>query len=347
MSSDNINKHLSSFYHRKPIITDYDELLTGIKNSSRSHIAKAITLTENDQLQYDEKVISFLSRLPVQYNSLRIAVSGPPGAGKSTFIEQLGLLLIEGGHKVAVLAIDPSSHIHKGSILGDKTRMNELSNAENAFIRPSPGVNEKGGIRKSTFDAIRICEAAGYDVIIIETIGVGQAEFDVVHITDFFILLLAPAAGDSLQGIKKGIVEVADMIVINKCDGNLETAANEAINDYKEAIHYSYSPKTPGIEKKVFGVSSITPSGFEPIIQIIDNLFTDKAFFSAKIQNRNNQLRTWFVNQSKELILYILLGNEEVKNILNRFQSEIKDENVNIYTTMEKLTHYLKDHLKF
>lgn len=170
-------------------------------------------------------------------NTIRIGITGPPGVGKSTFIEAFGKYVTQLGHKIAVLAIDPTSVISGGSILGDRTRMLELSVNEKAFIRPSPSSASLGGIRPETTSAISIVESAGYDVVVVETVGVGQNEVSVADIVDVFILLLAPANGDELQGIKKGIVEMADLVVINKCDGDLEAAARRTLTDYESAVH--------------------------------------------------------------------------------------------------------------
>ena len=176
--------------------------------------------------------------MPDTGNSIRIGISGIPGVGKSTFIEALGLLLIEQGHKVCVLAVDPSSPRTGGSILGDKTRMEELSRNQSAFIRPSPSSGTLGGVARRTRESVLVCEAAGFDVVLVETVGVGQSETAVADLVDMFILLIVPGGGDELQGIKKGIVELADLIVVNKADGDLMPAAERARRDYGAALHF-------------------------------------------------------------------------------------------------------------
>lgn len=212
--------------------------LEGLRKGNRRELARAITRVESTLEAHRQQAQGMLEQLlPYTGNSIRIGISGVPGVGKSTFIEAFGLYLIEQGKRVAVLAVDPSSPIHGGSILGDKTRMEELSRSEQAFIRPSPSAGALGGVAQKTRESILLCEAAGYDVILVETVGVGQSEFEVAGMVDFFLVLMIPNAGDELQGIKKGIMEMVDGLVINKADGESLNLAKMSKRHYQNAFH--------------------------------------------------------------------------------------------------------------
>lgn len=218
-------------------MTDVSDLKERLLKGERRALARAITLAESRRADHREKARALMSSLwPGPGSALRLGLTGTPGVGKSTFIEAFGLKLIEKGHRVAVLAVDPSSARNGGSILGDKTRMEQLSRSREAFIRPSPSNAAHGGVARRTREAILLCEAAGYDVVIVETVGVGQSETMVADMTDLFLLLLAPAGGDELQGVKRGIMEIADLIVVNKADGEMAGAAKRTAADYAGAL---------------------------------------------------------------------------------------------------------------
>jgi LAO/AO transport system kinase len=296
---------------KRPV--DFKTLLAGVNSGELLSISRAITLVENKNLSNTKEVLEFLSALKKTKRSLRLAISGPPGVGKSTFIETLGLHLINMGKKIAVLAIDPSSEINRGSILGDKTRMPKLSRQENAFIRPSSNALENGGVRSSTYDAIKICEAAGFDIIIVETVGVGQSELDATKITDLLILLLAPAGGDELQGIKKGIVELADMILINKADSGLEKLAEKAKKDYQSALHF-YSPKKDLFEQLyIQTISSLKDSGIAEVAGKLIELIKDKEVYQKILSNRLLQDGVWFNKKAEQLLLMMILNDPKFK----------------------------------
>ena len=228
---------------------------------NRRALAQAITLSESTREDHRLQAEDLVEQiLPHAGKAVRIGISGVPGVGKSTFIEAFGLHLIALGHRVAVLAVDPSSRRTGGSILGDKTRMTELSRAQEAFIRPSPSRGTLGGVARRTREAILLCEAAGYDVIIVETVGVGQSETTVADMVDVFCLLLLPSGGDELQGIKKGIVEIAELIVVNKVDGDLKDAAMRAVADYRSALRL-LRPVTPWWTTEVIPASSLQGDG--------------------------------------------------------------------------------------
>ena len=218
-------------------MSDVTALSTAIQNGDRRALARAITLVESTRADHRADALAVLAAVEgPQRPALRLGLSGTPGVGKSTFIETLGLMLIERGLRVAVLAVDPSSARSGGSILGDKTRMEQLSRAPEAFIRPSPSQRTLGGVGRRTREAAALCEAAGYDVILIETVGVGQSETMVAEMTDVFALLLAPAGGDELQGVKRGIMEIADLVIVNKADGDLKATATRTAADYAGAL---------------------------------------------------------------------------------------------------------------
>lgn len=236
-----------------------------VLNGDRRALARAITLIESRRPDHQEQAEKLLERLlPATGRSIRLGISGTPGAGKSTFVEALGAHVIGAGHRIAVLAVDPSSRRSGGSILGDKTRMQRLAQAPEAFIRPSPAGTTLGGVARRTREAALACEAAGFDVILIETVGVGQSESAVADMVDCFLLLLAPGAGDELQGIKRGVVEFADLIVINKADGELAAAAERARADYQAALQL-LQPTTPGWSAEVLTCSALEGRGIEEV----------------------------------------------------------------------------------
>ncbi|MEM1399644.1 MAG: methylmalonyl Co-A mutase-associated GTPase MeaB [Pseudomonadota bacterium] len=245
--------------------TSQTNLSAALLKGDRRALAKAITLAESTRAD-DRKIAESLMAdlMPRAGHAIRIGLSGVPGAGKSTLIEALGLLLIEAGHKVAVLAIDPTSVRTGGSILGDKTRMERLSMDLSAFIRPSPAGETLGGVARRTRDAMIFCEAAGFDVILIETVGVGQSEAAVADLVDLFAMILAPAAGDELQGIKRGVLERADLVVINKADGDLIAQANHAAAEYRHALALLHPPE-PDWTVPVMRVSAVEGSGLKEL----------------------------------------------------------------------------------
>ena len=255
---------------RKPSPTA-TELVNGIFKSDTASLAQAITLVESARKENIQHANTIIEKcLSVKTESIRIGITGVPGVGKSTFIEALGKLLTSKGKKVAVLAVDPTSTETRGSILGDKTRMPELVKDPKAFIRPSPSGFTLGGVTRKTRETIILCEAAGYDVILIETVGVGQSETLVHSMVDFFLLLKLPGAGDELQGIKRGIIEMADAIVINKADGQNQKAARIAMMDFNKALHL-YPPKANDWVPQVLSCSALQNEGIDDVYDLITN----------------------------------------------------------------------------
>lgn len=240
-----------------------DARVAGLLAGDRRALARAITLVESTRPDHRDEAELLIERvLPSAGKSIRIGLSGVPGVGKSTFIEAFGLQLTRRGHRVAVLAVDPSSRRTGGSILGDKTRMTELARDEAAFIRPSPTGGTLGGVARRTRESIILCEAAGFDVVLVETVGVGQSETAVADMVDLFCLLLLPAAGDDLQGIKKGIVELAELLLVNKADGELKNKADTAVGDYRAALRL-LRPISAEWQPEVLAVSAVTGDGLE------------------------------------------------------------------------------------
>ncbi|TRW95480.1 methylmalonyl Co-A mutase-associated GTPase MeaB [Paracoccus sp. M683] len=271
-----------------------DDLLTELTGGSRRALSRAITLIESTRADHREQALALLAGLPDR-QALRIGLSGTPGVGKSTFIEAFGTMLTGQGLKVAVLAVDPSSARSGGSILGDKTRMEHLARDPNAFIRPSPSRAELGGVARRTREAIRLCEAAGFDVVLIETVGVGQSETLVAEMSDLFILLLAPAGGDELQGVKRGIMEMADLILVNKADGDLLATARRTVADYAGALRLLRKrPQDPEGFPLAHAVSATTGIGLAQAwdeMQTLTGWRREHGHFDA---NRARQARNWF-----------------------------------------------------
>lgn len=284
------------------------ELAEQIRSGDFRALSKGITLVESqteEAAQHGQQLVSLL--YPHAGNSLRIGITGVPGVGKSTFIESFGLELIDKGHRVAVLAIDPSSQKSGGSILGDKTRMEELSMHPKAFIRPTPAADALGGVARATREAMVLCEAAGFDVILIETVGVGQSETAVHSMTDFFLLLMLAGAGDELQGIKRGIMEMADAIAINKSEGENLRAAEKAKQAYQNALHL-FPPAENGWIPKVLTCSALQKTGLEAVWATIEQHRQKTILNGHRDKNRAEQAIFWF-NQTL---------NEQWRRRLNR-----------------------------
>ncbi len=300
-----------------------DTLTEGIFKGDKALLAKAITLLESTQPAHFEKANAVVEKcLSRPVESIRLGITGVPGVGKSSFIETLGTTLTAMGKKVAVLAVDPTSSLSKGSILGDKTRMQTLSNDPNAFIRPSPSGSSLGGVAQKTRESIMLCEAAGYDVILVETVGVGQSEVAVHSMVDFFLLLKLSGAGDELQGIKRGIMEMADAIAINKADGNNVEKAKLAVTEFKRALHL-YPPKQNGWVPKVMKCSATENTGIREIWAMVEDFARwnkENGFFE---KNRKNQNKNWFLQTVDDHLkqffhqkpAFIKVQNELLKDI--------------------------------
>lgn len=318
-----------------------DELVKGVLSNDRNLLARCITLIESNSPKHHEKSSAVLDKLlPYSGNSVRVGISGVPGAGKSTIIEALGLSLIEKGHKVAVLTVDPSSSISKGSILGDKTRMENLSREEKCFIRPSPSGGNLGGVTRKTRETITACEAAGFDVILIETVGVGQSEITVRSMVDFFLLVMIAGAGDELQGIKKGIIEIADALVFNKADGNNRQKAEVAKSEFANALHYLKS-YTEGWNPRVITASALEGKGIEDIW----NLVTEFVNFTKKknsfYKQRNLQSLEWMHSLIRESIISKYYNNSKFIDSVKKMEKKLLSGNARPTSAAEELLKLL------
>ena len=288
---------------------DVEQLAKKLIAQDRRALSKAITLVESSHPERREQALTLLdSIMPHTGKSMRIGISGSPGVGKSTFIEAYGQYLIDKGQRIAALAIDPSSKLTGGSILGDKTRMPILSNHPDAFIRPTPSGSLLGGVARRSREVIALCEAAGFETILIETVGVGQSETEVANMTDCYLLLLQPASGDTLQGIKRGIMELADVVVVNKADGNLLPAARESATHYMRALGY-LSSKLPDWKRPVILCSALNQEGLDKVDDALHayiSLAREKGLFQQK---RTLQLRYW-------------LEEETIADLIDRFRRD-------------------------
>jgi LAO/AO transport system kinase len=308
-----------------------------ILQGNRRAIAKAITLLESTRPESFEQGQELLeSLLPHAGQTLRIGITGVPGVGKSTFIEAIGLFLIEQGHRVAVLAVDPSSQLTGGSIMGDKTRMNELAQHPHAFIRPSPSSGILGGVARKTRETMLICEAAGYDVVIVETVGVGQSETIVASMVDLFLLLMLPNAGDELQGIKKGVLELADLVVINKSDGKQETLAKTAQSEYRKALHLLPSSKNSWTPQ-ILRCSALEKRG-------MDKIWDSVKSFSKALQNsgewekqRRKQTGKWMWSLVEEGLLTNFRNHPDLQKQIPELEKEVESGKMLPTTAARKL----------
>ena len=312
-------------------------IITNIKAGDTIALSKAITLCEStleSEQQIAQNILSAISKN--NEKSIRIGITGVPGVGKSTFINSFGEMLTNLGKKVAVLAIDPTSEKTHGSILGDKSRMNDLATNENAFIRPSPSAGTLGGVAGKTRENMILCEAAGYDVILIETVGVGQSETTVSNLVDFFLLLMLSRSGDELQGIKRGIMEMADVILINKADGDNVQEAKNAMLQYKSALHL-FPVKTNGWKVEVNTCSGLEKIGLEKIWKMIEkhnSQMKENSFFT---KNRKKQNIYWLHSQIKEE-----LGNKKYSQLktngkLKKLEKNLLNKKKTIYQLLEDL----------
>jgi len=270
-------------------------IVEGILQTDRSVLGQALTLAGSQRADDQALIAQVLTALlpKTKPEAVTIGITGPPGAGKSTFIETLGLLLVAAGKPVAVLAVDPSSALSGGSILGDKTRMEELSKSTLAFIRPNPSRGHLGGAAPGTREEIVLCQAAGFSTVLIETVGVGQSETEVAQIADVTILILPPAGGDELQGVKRGIVEIADLLIINKADGQLAWAAEEAMRQYGQAMHL-FPPRPDGWAVPVRAVSAHTGKGVQEVWQLTEQYLNQNTANGMLAQHRRQQRRAWY-----------------------------------------------------
>lgn len=299
------------------------EYVEGVLNNDRTILAQAITLVESNAAKHMDIAQQVLNELlPHVGKSVRIGITGVPGAGKSTFIEAFGTFLCERGHRVAVLAVDPSSSLTGGSILGDKTRMETLARHPRAFIRPSPSGGTLGGVHRKTRETMMLCEAAGYDIILVETVGVGQSEFVVRSMVDFFLMLVLTGAGDELQGMKRGIMELTDAIVINKADGDNKPKALAAQKEYNQFLHY-LRPATPGWETKAYTCSALLGEGIEEIWRVIEKFVETTKRSGVFDMRRRHQQKDWIYSMIKDYLETSFFSHPAVKEKLPIIENNV------------------------
>jgi LAO/AO transport system kinase len=313
------------------------ELVQGILSQNITALSRAITLVESTNPEHLKKANAIIQEcLPHANKSVRIGITGVPGVGKSTFIETFGMFLTSRGKKLAVLAVDPSSTLSRGSILGDKTRMEDLVKDDNAFIRPSASGTSLGGVARKSRETIILCEAAGFDTILIETVGVGQSETAVHSMVDFFLLLKLAGAGDELQGIKRGIMEMADAIVINKADGDNLKNAKIAKVEFNRALHL-YPPKTSGWQPKVLLASALQNQGIPEVWKLIEDYLTlakDTHFFD---HNRNEQNKFWLLQTIEDRLKSDFYNNPSIKTELKIQLERIENGETSPFAAAELL----------
>ena len=313
------------------------EYVDGVLSKDRNITAQTITLVESNapaHMAMAQEVLREL--LPHTGKSIRVGITGVPGVGKSTFIEALGMFLIERGHRVAVLAVDPSSTVTGGSILGDKTRMEDLSRDTRAFIRPSPSGGTLGGVTRKSRETVLVCEAGGFDAILVETVGVGQSEVTVRSMVDFFLLLMLSGAGDELQGIKKGIMELADALLINKADGDNKVRASAAKTEYNRALHY-LAPATEGWYTRAYTSSALTGEGIQEIWSVIEDFRKNTAESGVFEQRRRNQTLDWVYSMVEEHLLTSFFNHAGVEGVRAQVERAVLDGHMPPTVAVQKL----------
>ncbi len=307
-------------------------------SGNRAALARAITLVESKKPEHRKIARELVQEvLPRTGKALRVGITGVPGAGKSTTIDTFGSNLTAAGHKVAVLAVDPSSTRTGGSILGDKTRMARLAVDRNAFIRPSPSAGTLGGVAAKTRETMLLCEAADFDVILVETVGIGQSETTVADMVDFFLVLMLPGAGDELQGIKKGVLEIADMIAVNKADGDGATRARAAASDYRAALHI-LAPKTPTWSPPVITISGLANEGLDHMWEQI-TVYRERMTASGEWQKRRaDQQVSWMWDTLQQRLMESLKTNQKTANRLKTLEADVRNGTTAVSVAVDELS---------
>jgi LAO/AO transport system kinase len=321
-----------------------DDYVQGVLSKNRTIIAQTITLVESNNTNHMEMAQQVLKELlPYTGNSIRVGITGVPGAGKSTIIEALGSMLCDKGNTVAVLAVDPSSTITRGSILGDKTRMDGLSRHPNAFIRPTASGGTLGGVNRKSRETMLICEAAGFDIILIETVGVGQSEVTVRSMVDFFLLVMLTGAGDELQGIKKGVMELVDAILVNKADGENKQRALGATAEFNRILHYLH-PITEGWTPKAYTCSALTGEGIDEMWQVIQNFNSVTRNSGVFMNRRRKQTIDWMYTMVEDALRTSFFHHPEVSSIISMMEKAVGNGEISATMAAKQLLRTYEDH---
>jgi len=340
------DQHLNKWFeNRKKRLDSFSsgELLEGILNKDINRLSQAITLVESSRSDHQKAARELVEKcLPHTGKSIRVGITGVPGVGKSTFIESFGKVLTDAGYRVAVLAVDPSSNVTGGSILGDKTRMNDLATNPNVFIRPSPSGDSLGGVAKKTRETIFLCEAAGYDVILVETVGVGQSEVAVHSMVDFFLLLMLAGAGDELQGIKRGIMEMADALVITKADGDNRRMANVARQQYEAALHL-FPPTESTWIPKVLTCSAYENQNLDKVWRVIEEYVSKTRENNYFFNRRKKQDKYWLKERINELLLNDFYGNELLMEAMKQTEQQVEEGKKSSFSGADELYQLYKN----
>ncbi len=341
-SGDSINPDSLKQFKGKTKSLSLQDYVDGIKSGNRTILSRAITLIESTKSNHQDLAQEIIEQcLPETGDSIRIGITGVPGVGKSTFIESMGNYITAKNRKLAVLAIDPSSTKTRGSILGDKTRMETLANNPDAFIRPSPTAGSLGGVARKTRETIYLCEAAGYDTIFIETVGVGQSETAVHSMVDFFLLLMLAGAGDELQGIKRGIMEMADTIAINKSDDSPKKNVQQAVREYKNALHL-YPPSESGWEPKVTTCSALEGKGIEELWELVLNYISSTKENGYFEKQRNRQAKHWMYETINNRLQDAFYNDPEVKRRRQKIEQKVLAGKMSSFKAAQKLLEIYK-----
>lgn len=341
-----VNPNLKRMKRKKKPELTVSDFMEGITNGNITVLSQAVTLVESNKPEHYQRSQEIIDKcLPLCGNSIRIGITGVPGVGKSTFIEALGMHIIKEGHKLAVLAIDPSSERTKGSILGDKTRMESLSGEQNAYIRPSPSAGTLGGVARKTRETIILCEAAGFDTVFVETVGVGQSETAVHSMVDFFLLMMLAGAGDELQGIKRGIMEMADAITINKADGSNVKRAMMAQREYRNALHLF--PKTAsGWQPEVLTCSALESTGIDALWQLIQRyreMTSASGYFDHR---RQDQAKYWMYESIHEQLKQNFYAHPELNTLIKQKEQRVLNKELSSFVAAKELLDVYFSRLK-
>lgn len=343
-----VNPYIKNFFKKKAPALTVDEYMEGIRSGNTVILSKAITLIESSLPEHRAAARELITRCQRENHtckSMRIGITGVPGAGKSTFIEAFGSLVTSKGHRLAVLAIDPSSEKSKGSILGDKTRMETLCNDPKVFIRPSPSAGSLGGVARKTRETILLCESAGFDVVFIETVGVGQSETAVHSMSDFFLLLMLSGAGDDLQGIKRGIMEMSDLIAITKADGNNIDKSNMARALYANALHL-FPPTESGWVPTALTSSAVAKTGLEEILQKIEEYFALVQGNGYYEKRRREQARFWMYESINESLKEMFYENPAIEKVLPEYEESVLEGKLDSFGAAGELLERYKENNK-